>query len=111
MAITANKSVDYIRKENRQKRGGGQLNAAGPIPLSDLIGKEPDPKFAAEMAEQFAELMDLLDSAGDPDLKEIALKKMEGASTEEIAASLGCVRRTVERKLVLIRSLWERSAE
>jgi hypothetical protein len=31
---------------------------------------------------------------------------MEGYGNEEIAAKLGCVPRTVERKLRLIRNLW-----
>jgi hypothetical protein len=33
---------------------------------------------------------------------------MEGDTTEQIAAKLGCVTRTVERKVRLIRSLWEK---
>jgi hypothetical protein len=32
---------------------------------------------------------------------------MEGYTTEEIAAKLGYVPRTIERKLRLIRNLWE----
>jgi ECF sigma factor len=33
---------------------------------------------------------------------------MQGYSTKEVADQLGCVRRTVERKLVLIARLWEK---
>ena len=39
-------------------------------------------------------------------LRCIALRKMEGHTTEEIAAQLGCGRTTVERRLRLIRLLW-----
>jgi FixJ family two-component response regulator len=39
-------------------------------------------------------------------LRLIAVWKMEGYHNQEIAAKLGCVPRTVERKLVLIRTLW-----
>ena len=49
---------------------------------------------------------------GDPrsvqrhDPRAIALWKMEGFTTEEIASKLDCTTRTVERKLQLIRRLW-----
>ena len=42
----------------------------------------------------------------DPDLRSIALWKLEGYTTEEIAGRLSCVPRTVERRLRVIRSLW-----
>ena len=39
-------------------------------------------------------------------LQAIAQWRMENYTTEEIAAKLGCVPRTVERKLRVIRGLW-----
>lgn len=111
MTITANKSVDLLRKENRKKRGGS--GAAGDSqtrmranPLSDLICSEPQPAFTAQLAEELAALLQNLDVSGDPDLRRIALMKMEGYTNPEIAELLGCARRTVERKLQLISSLW-----
>jgi DNA-directed RNA polymerase specialized sigma24 family protein len=50
----------------------------------------------------------LLASLGDAELEEVALRKMEGYTTEEIASRLGYVNRTVERKLHLIRSIWSK---
>jgi hypothetical protein len=41
-------------------------------------------------------------------LEKVALLKMEGHSLGEIAARLGCVARTVQRQLRLIRHIWER---
>jgi hypothetical protein len=35
---------------------------------------------------------------------------MEGYTAEEIAAKLGCVPRTVKRKLRVIRDLWDQEA-
>ena len=58
------------------------------------------------MAELADECQRLLDSLGSAELAQVALWKMEGYANEEIAAKLGCVPRTVERKLRLIRSLW-----
>jgi hypothetical protein len=34
---------------------------------------------------------------------------MEGHSNEDIAAELQCVTRTIERKLRLIRSIWQKA--
>ncbi len=121
VAITAHKSVDYIRHENRQKRGGYGVEKPDPessqrdrielVPLSTIIQEQPTPEFAAQMGEQFKLLLSKLDDADDPDLMKIALSKMQGASTTEVARQLGCVRRTVERKILLIRRIWEQECE
>ena len=71
--------------------------------MSELIGREPDPQVTLQIAE---ECQHLLDGISDTILRAIALWKMEGFTTEEIAAKLGCTTRTVERKLQLIRRLW-----
>ncbi len=117
MAITANKSVDWIRHENRRKRGGEPANpgepaavAVSPGSLSEILSREPAPEFAAQLAEQFEHLLERLDATGDSDLRRIALMKLEGDATPHIAEALGCVRRTVERKLQLIERLWEKEA-
>jgi hypothetical protein len=44
---------------------------------------------------------------GDEELQRVALGKLEGYDIEEIAAPLGLVPRTVQRRLQLIRRLWE----
>ena len=56
------------------------------------------------MAEECERLLGALTQG---DLREVAVWKMEGYSNEEIAAKLGCVPRTIERKVALIRTLWE----
>ena len=118
MAITVHKSVDLIRGENRQKRGGtgsaaaddasGAMARAVPVPLSEILGREPTPEFAAEMSDQLQLLLQRLDSTGDPDLQRIALLKLDGYTTPEIAERIGCVGRTIERKSNLIAKLWEK---
>jgi DNA-directed RNA polymerase specialized sigma24 family protein len=104
-AITAHKCVDLIRRENRQKRGGGEL---APVDVQHVAGREPGPDLAAQVVEESERLLGLLDRTGDPTLRPIAGWKMDGESAAAIAARLGCVRRTVERKLQLIASIWER---
>lgn len=114
VVITARKTADLRRRENAAKRGGG-MSAAGPDPadgsdtdvLDRIAGREPDPEFAAAVGEQFRLLFDGL---GDETLRRVAVLKMEGYANNEIADRLGCVPRTVERKLRLIRSKWEGAA-
>ncbi len=108
--ITARKAVDLIRYNARQKRrvlGESALGtddegeAAG---FAQFSGNEPDPAFAAAMADQCGRLLDLL---GDDDLRTISIAKMEGYTNAEIAEKLDCSRRTIERQLNLIRKKWE----
>jgi IS30 family transposase len=56
------------------------------------------------MAEGFDHVLRVL---GDDQLRQIAVWKLEGYSNAEIAAKLGRSDATVERKLKLIRELWE----
>src|SRR5438067_3241525 len=114
VTITARKAVQLIRHEQRQKRGGGAVRGESVLQegadsdreemgLDQIIGSEPTPEFAAQVAEEYQQLLARL---GDAGLRNIAVWKMEGYSNQEIAARLGCVTRTVERKLGLIRTLW-----
>jgi DNA-directed RNA polymerase specialized sigma24 family protein len=66
--------------------------------------------FVVGVREWDARLRLLLERLEDPQLRSIALWKMEGYSTDEIADKLGCVPRTVERRLALIRTLWNQKA-
>jgi len=113
LALTRHKAIDLLRYEGRVKRGGPGTqstdSASPPTPpeaeamLSELIGREPDPQVTLQIAE---ECQHLLDGISDTILRAIALWKMEGFTTEEIASKLGCTTRTVERKLHIIRRLW-----
>jgi DNA-directed RNA polymerase specialized sigma24 family protein len=113
VVITARKALDLLEREGRLKRGGGRLrgesallDAADPADrgIEQVVGDEPTPEFAAQVAE---ECQRLLDKLGDDELRSIAVWKMEGNSNEEIAGKLGCALATVERRLRVIRRLWE----
>ena len=111
VTITARKAAEQVRRERRQKRGGGRVRGEqelGPADpdaggLDELVGREPTPELAAMIAEQY---IDLLGRLPDEALRRIAAWKLEGYSNDEIAARLGCGRRTIERKLGVIRSSW-----
>jgi DNA-directed RNA polymerase specialized sigma24 family protein len=114
LVLTDRKASNQRRHATRPKHGGGKVlnegalpaaGSAGGSPLAQLSGREPTPEYAAQVAETWRRLFDLL---RDPELETVALLKMEGHSLGEIAARLGCVPRTVKRKLKLIRHIWER---
>jgi DNA-directed RNA polymerase specialized sigma24 family protein len=102
IAITAHKSVDQARREQAAKRGGGRARWSE-ADLVQVIGREPTPEFAARVAEECERLLARL---GDDTLRRVAVWKMEGRTNAEIAGLLGCVPRTVERRLEEIRQIW-----
>ncbi len=116
MVITANKSVDLIRKNNRLRRGGGvRVRQDGSDTtssiLNEILGKEPTPEFAAELSDQLQRLLNKLRSKGDDDLVRIALFRMDGYSHREIADKIGCSVRSIDRKMIMIAQVWEKDED
>ena len=70
--------------------------------LARVVGSEPTPEFAAMVAEEYRRLLERLD---DDVLRGVAILRMEGHTSDEIAEKLGCGRRTVARQLALIRRI------
>jgi RNA polymerase sigma factor (sigma-70 family) len=94
---TISRAIDLIRRHRP-----GEVPAGQEVEL--MLAREPTPEEAAEMADECRRLLDLLDV---PELRQIALWKVEGYTNEEIAARLDCVPRTIERKVSRIRVLWK----
>jgi RNA polymerase sigma factor (sigma-70 family) len=94
---TISRAIDVLRRHRPEETPGDE-------DVEQLLSREPTPEQAAEMADECERLLALLD---EPELRQIALWKVEGYTHEEIAAKLGCVTRTVERKVWRIRLLWK----
>lgn len=107
--IAGRKVIDLATHEGRDKRDWHRAGTApegnGAI-LRSLTGREPDPAFAAELAETCRCLLERLP---DDELRQIALSKMEGRTNDEIGVRLGVSLATVERRLALIRKTWDRA--
>jgi DNA-directed RNA polymerase specialized sigma24 family protein len=112
VVITARKALDQVAHEHSQRRGGCAAAAGPRMPpggegsdsaLEQVVGDEPTPAFAAQVAEECRRLLDRL---GDDGLRRVAVWKMEGFTNDEIAAKLGRSRRTVTLKLEAIRAIW-----
>lgn len=104
IAVAVNKARKAVTRHSRGKRDvrrqtGGGGDAAAPGPVAFAAGGGPTPAEAAGFADEFQRLLGRL----PPDLRQIALWKFEDRTNDEIAAELGCVTRTVERKVGLIR--------
>jgi RNA polymerase sigma factor (sigma-70 family) len=74
--------------------------------LEHVAIDEASPSEVAQLQETMDELFAALDASGDPKLKVIALMRLEGTDTREIAERLGCTVRTVQRKLHILERLW-----
>ena len=111
VTITVRKATAKRRAFFAQKRGGGQVRGESVFGrpedeqegLANVLGTEPTPELAVSLAENCRELLDQLQ---DATLRQVALWTLEGYRTAEIADKLGCVRRTVERKLERVREIW-----
>jgi RNA polymerase sigma factor (sigma-70 family) len=118
-AITVKTALSRRRWHGRQKRGGpghpvqrihtssedaGKTDGNGADDLDEAVSPEPTPEASAILQEQFEKLVGALP---DATLRQIAVWRMDGLSNQEIARNLGCVVRTVERKLERIRIIWE----
>jgi DNA-directed RNA polymerase specialized sigma24 family protein len=104
LVLTQRKAVDLIQHEGREKRDWRRSEPADAdrSPAADLAGREPDPAFAAQVAEECQRLLGALDDG----LRLLAVRKLEGYTNEEIAGLLDCSLATVERRLRLIRKEW-----
>jgi DNA-directed RNA polymerase specialized sigma24 family protein len=87
-------------------RGGAPRARAGltsVVSRRDARCRESSPKVAAILAE---ECQRLIDDLQDESLRRVARLNLEGYTGAEIAEQLGCNRRTVVRKLEVIRQTW-----
>jgi DNA-directed RNA polymerase specialized sigma24 family protein len=116
VTITARKCYQLNLSNSRLKRGGNAVLDEAALKRKDggdgsglgieaFIATEPTPEFAAQAAEEYRRLLDVLE---DDRSRQIAEWKMEGFTQKEIAEKLDTSERTVEREIKAIKGLWER---
>jgi DNA-directed RNA polymerase specialized sigma24 family protein len=112
--ITVRKALDTMRHQTRQKRGGGHVLGESALLMGDdadregvaeILSREPSPEEVARFADDYAQFFARLK---DPGLQTIALRRLEGQSTQDIARALKVSTKTVDRKIQLIRAIWSR---
>lgn len=100
--ITHRKITAQQRREHARIRPASQGEAA--IDISEIMSTEPTAELVVEMMDETDRLLTRL---GDDKLRRIAVMRMDGLTTQEIAESMKSTTRTIRRKLERIRDLWE----
>src|SRR5262249_25282718 len=111
--ITAQKAADWVAYARRKKRGSGKVRGHSALDggpggsheggFDRVLSQSPGPATLAVWAEEYGRLLDCL---GDGTLRQVAELRVQGYTVEEIAERLGLARRTVHRKIDLIRKVW-----
>jgi DNA-directed RNA polymerase specialized sigma24 family protein len=111
LQMTARKATDLVRREMSARRGKASVRGDSALrgrsaATATYPGRAVDllPELAVLAMEEVDRLLGLLE---DPQLQAMAVAKMEGCENREIAQRLHCSMRTVERRLHLIRTIWE----
>lgn len=110
MLLIRQKATDRKRRQAAAKRGHGKVrgdSALGSAEAQDndvFSAPEPTPETIAQCDEEIARLFCLL---GSDELQQIASERLSGNSVAEISNSLNMSRRSVQRKLTLIRDTWK----
>jgi DNA-directed RNA polymerase specialized sigma24 family protein len=103
-----------VHEARRQPRHGRVIHTSAltdrdGASFAEVLSREQPPEMAAQMAEEYRRLLDALPSE---ELRNVAVWKMEGYTSEEIAAKMnegkGRSLATVERKLDRIRLCWQK---
>jgi RNA polymerase sigma factor (sigma-70 family) len=115
VTITLNKTRNEVGKQFQKKRDVARDQA---LPeddetesvrwaLEQMEASGASPAEAAVLYEALERRLEALDDPQLPELRQIALWKLEGYTNSEIADKLNCVERTVERKVNRIKAKWK----
>ena len=115
VSMTRNASIDQVKREKREKRGGGRVHGHSISKLTDLnipanspqafdnfVGEQPTPDSIAALDELIQKSLAKLPN---DEHRQMLLLKLEGYTHQEIAESLKVAPRTVERRMHRVREL------
>ena len=107
--ITINGARKRSRNERRLRRGGGfSRSGRNDQALESIAASVPSPAVSFFGCEECERLLSILP---DENLKKLAVLKVDGYTNEEIAEILECTRRSIQRRLKLIREIWTRELD
>ena len=111
VTITLRKARNAAKKQMRDRRDIAREQTiadqddgeAAQWALEQMDAAGPSPAEAAVLNEALERRLEAL---ADPELRQIALWRLEGYTNREIADRLDCTERSIERRLERIRSKW-----
>ncbi|MEZ6055306.1 MAG: ECF-type sigma factor [Planctomycetaceae bacterium] len=113
IAMTHDKAVEHLRREGRQKRGGGKLRQFSNLSSRDLhslintaLASDPSPETVVTLKDQLQQFLALL---RNDELRQLAQMVMDGLKPPEIAEKMNIGQRSVYRKLALIKESWTKA--
>lgn len=101
--FTVRKVSRQIRRDATVRRGAGHVRCEADLASGQAIEERLSVLPTQELDVLAAELIESL----PPDLQQIAMLRLMGTSTEEIAEQLDCTCRKIQRKLELVRLRWK----
>ena len=109
LMLTDRKVIDSQRHASAEKRGSGHVIGESQMPvdlteLQELVDHEPTPEVVAIFNENLSWAIHRL---SDDKTREVAILKLEGYNNREIAEKLSISNSSVERKLRVIRTVWQ----
>ena len=109
LMLTERKIIDQQRRMTADKRGSGAVVRESELPndisqLRELVDQSPDPHWIASFNEN---LRSAILRLNDEKTREVALNKLEGRTNQEISEALYISISSVERKLRVIREVWQ----
>ncbi len=100
--LVACRTINEYKRAMAQRRGGGRLVDLDPSEVAAIDRSELSPDHQALLNDCYRHYLENVPEH----LRPFAELHLAGLSTTEIAEQLGCVRRTVERKLQVLREYW-----
>ena len=115
LLLTKRRAIDYYRRAMRRRQlevgESGLVQAADSrIQFEDIAATQAPSDLVLEIAEEIRELFSDIDCQ-DLHLDQIAMLRLQGYSAGEIAVRVGCLPRTIYRRLSLIQSRWQCRAD
>ncbi len=101
MRIAKSRMIDRHRYLSRIRRAAIKTISLSSLVIGSKTQSEIDQFIIYDAWKLFTESLE------DQQLKELVRMKMDGLSSDVVAEQLGLVPRTVQRKLKIIRELWE----
>jgi DNA-directed RNA polymerase specialized sigma24 family protein len=110
LTIAYRKVIKLRKRETCMKRGGGAVHnetSLSPTGSDESFSRLEAISFGPSEDEVAVAVEEITEDLGDPILRTIAVRRLQGYTDKEIAQALGVTERTVIRKRQRIQAIWQ----